>query len=285
MQLRLQLIKLSEWYSIAVVALCTSALISSISPNPNPYVTRRPSSIVSAFTSSSVPNQVPATNNASLICQSIAFPVCNAIHLRFQNSLPLTIIMIIPTFTFMSRSSKKMCASKTMHNKQEDVLAGISRTCCVIGSDDEDDEPYEYTIQCAKECLALRKRQGEIVTEEVKGEENSCITYHDSNPAIEVTHLVSSCARELRPSQRVRFIDEVFGMATPRHVVTDTHYRPVTKEEDKTLLYYSSEDYAQFAIEDWREKLSNDIKRMEELQEDTKNTISRVRRQHNLCAP
>ncbi len=177
------------------------------------------------------------------------------------------IIPIIPTFLRPSfYSSKKVAVSNTMLCRQKDALDGICRTCRVIGSDNEVQESYESTMQRAKDCLALIRKQREIVPEEeVQGVESSRITYHNGNSSIEVTPQISSFAREVRPGQRVRFIDEADVM-TPRHIVTDTHYRPETVEEEKTLLYYSPEDYAQFALEDWRWKSSKEIKMLEELQ-------------------
>jgi hypothetical protein len=206
--------------------------------------------------------------------------------------------VILPTFLRPSfYSSKKVAASKntTLH-RQKEALDGKSRFSFVVGSDNEVQERYDYkeTIQRTKNCLAMIwKQQQEVVPPaEVQDAEISRVTYHDGNLAIEVTTPpVSSFTRELRPgpAQRVRFIDETFGL-TPLHIVTDTFYRPKTVEEEKPLLYYSPEDYARFALEDWEEKLSKEIKRLEKLQvkksrdkEDTKDTISRVRRHHNLC--
>lgn len=45
----------------------------------------------------------------------------------------------------------------------------------------------------------------------------------------------------LTVQRRVSFSDDL---------VTDTVFRPPTKDEDKTLLYYTADDYALFALED-----------------------------------
>ncbi len=85
-------------------------------------------------------------------------------------------------------------------------------------------------------------------------------------------------------------------MYTASRIVTDTYYRLETTGEEKALLYYCSEDYAQFALEDWQWKLWNEIERLREsLEQDQKNEsrskneeathdmhISRVRRHYDL---
>ena len=50
--------------------------------------------------------------------------------------------------------------------------------------------------------------------------------------------------------RRVCFIDEVLGL-TPQELVTSTAFRPPTTAEEKSLLYYISQDYALFAHEDY----------------------------------
>jgi len=108
-----------------------------------------------------------------------------------------------------------------------------------------------------------------------------------------VIHSVTSFATELQRTQHVRFIDETFGIKAP-HIVTETHYRPETTEEEKALLYYCPEEYAKFALDHWRWKLSEEIKRLQELQAEEKESrsryeekkkdapISRVRKHYDL---
>merc|ERR1711862_461758 len=46
-------------------------------------------------------------------------------------------------------------------------------------------------------------------------------------------------------ASRVSFVDEEFGLE-PRHVVTQTHYRPRTTDGEKRELFYSSRDFEAF---------------------------------------
>mmetsp|Transcript_6950 Transcript_6950/g.10148 ORF Transcript_6950/g.10148 Transcript_6950/m.10148 type:complete len:241 (-) Transcript_6950:78-800(-) len=60
----------------------------------------------------------------------------------------------------------------------------------------------------------------------------------------------------------VTFIDEVLGL-TPRHVVTETHYRPRTSEDEIETIYYGSKDFLQFEREHLYEKVEEEIKAIE----------------------
>lgn len=60
----------------------------------------------------------------------------------------------------------------------------------------------------------------------------------------------------------VTFVDEVLGL-TPRHVVTETHYRPRTSEEENETMYYHSKDFLQFEREHLYEKVEEEIKAIE----------------------
>mmetsp|Transcript_31214 Transcript_31214/g.54239 ORF Transcript_31214/g.54239 Transcript_31214/m.54239 type:complete len:166 (+) Transcript_31214:195-692(+) len=51
---------------------------------------------------------------------------------------------------------------------------------------------------------------------------------------------------------RVCFIDEVFGL-TPQGLVTSTTFRPPTTAKEKSLLYYTSQDYDLFALEKYED--------------------------------
>ena len=63
----------------------------------------------------------------------------------------------------------------------------------------------------------------------------------------------TSTKRTIRHNcQRVTFIDQVHPSYP---LVTQVSYRPYTRPEDKPLLYYNSQDYAYFALEDYYEKL------------------------------
>ncbi len=174
--------------------------------------------------------------------------------------------MIIPIPNFLrpsSYSSNKVAVSPT-HCKQKDDLSRSYRYRVTgIYGTDEDEESYDSTVHCEDKDSRLsqiRKQQQvivpavEVVAADVRGN-------HD---VIGVIHSVNSIANEMRRTQRVHFIDEMFSMNS--HIVTDTHYRPETSEEEKALLYYSSEDYDQFAIEDWRWKVSKEINRLQMLQ-------------------
>mmetsp|Transcript_34232 Transcript_34232/g.55904 ORF Transcript_34232/g.55904 Transcript_34232/m.55904 type:complete len:172 (-) Transcript_34232:68-583(-) len=50
--------------------------------------------------------------------------------------------------------------------------------------------------------------------------------------------------------RRVCFIDEVSRL-TPQGLVTSTAFRPPTTAKEKSLLYYTSQEYAFFALEDY----------------------------------
>lgn len=69
------------------------------------------------------------------------------------------------------------------------------------------------------------------------------------------TDIVEAAAT--RRSRRVCFIDTVSipGPIRQRELVTRTAYRPSTTAEEKHLLYYSSQDYAFFALEDYYYKI------------------------------
>ncbi len=60
----------------------------------------------------------------------------------------------------------------------------------------------------------------------------------------------------------VTFLDEALGL-TPRHVVTETHYRPRTSEEEIESMYYGSKDFLQFEREHLYEKVEEEIKAIE----------------------
>ncbi|KAK1746195.1 hypothetical protein QTG54_002802 [Skeletonema marinoi] len=200
-------------------------------------------------------------------------------------------IIPIPLFlrpSFYSAKKVAAAASNAKYCKEEDELDEISRTYRhrVIGNDGEDDESHK-SVQCvgAENCLTLiRKQQREVVPAAVVA---PCVGVNS------VIHSVTSFATELQRTQRVRFIDETFDIEAP-HIVTETHYRPETTEEEKALLYYCPEEYAKFALDHWRWKLSEEIKRLQELQAEEKESrsryeeekkdapISRVRRHHDL---
>ena len=69
----------------------------------------------------------------------------------------------------------------------------------------------------------------------------------------------SSCTQENR---RVTFLDEELGL-TPRHIVTETHYRPRTSIEEKKTLYYCSKDFILFERDHLYEKVEAEIKAIE----------------------
>jgi hypothetical protein len=63
--------------------------------------------------------------------------------------------------------------------------------------------------------------------------------------------------------RQVSFLDEELGL-TPRHVITETHYRPRTTEEERHELYYNSNDFNIFEQEDIYEKIEAEIQQIEE---------------------
>lgn len=63
-------------------------------------------------------------------------------------------------------------------------------------------------------------------------------------------------------SSRVSFVDEERGL-TPRHVVTEVHYRPRTTRREKSELYYRRKDFAVFEKEDLYEQIEAKIREME----------------------
>jgi len=200
-------------------------------------------------------------------------------------------IIPIPLFlrpSFYSAKKVAAAASNAKYCKEEDELDEISRTYRhrVIGNDGEDDESHK-SVQCvgAEDCLTLiRKQQREVVPAAVVA---PCVGVNS------VIYSVTSVATQLQRNQRGRFIDETFGMEAP-HSVNETHYRPETTEEEKALLYYCPEEYAKFALDHWRWKLSEEIKRLQELQAEEKESrsryeeekkdalISRVRKHYDL---
>mmetsp|Transcript_23756 Transcript_23756/g.47184 ORF Transcript_23756/g.47184 Transcript_23756/m.47184 type:complete len:242 (+) Transcript_23756:294-1019(+) len=62
--------------------------------------------------------------------------------------------------------------------------------------------------------------------------------------------------------QGVTFLDEVLGL-TPRHIVTQTYYRPRTSIEERKTMYYSSKDILLFERELLYEKVEAEIKAIE----------------------
>ncbi len=63
-------------------------------------------------------------------------------------------------------------------------------------------------------------------------------------------------------SRGVIFLDEALGL-TPRHIVTETHYRPYTSIEEKKTLHYCSKDFILFEREYLYEKVEAEIKAIE----------------------
>ena len=205
-------------------------------------------------------------------------------------------IIPIPNFLRPSFYSANKVAVSTPHCKEKDDLSRSYRYRVTgIYGTDEDEESYDSKVHCEDKDSRLsqiRKQQQQQVV--VPAVEVVAADVRGNHDVIEVIHSVNSIANEMRRTQRVHFIDEMFSMNS--HIVTDTHYRPETSEEEKTLLYYSSDDYDQFAIEDWRWKVSKEIKRLQMLQvqdqeeEPLKNgenttdpPISRVRTHHDLA--
>mmetsp|Transcript_17432 Transcript_17432/g.36532 ORF Transcript_17432/g.36532 Transcript_17432/m.36532 type:complete len:217 (+) Transcript_17432:136-786(+) len=78
----------------------------------------------------------------------------------------------------------------------------------------------------------------------------------------------SSSSRE-SVSSRVSFIDEELGL-TPRHVVTQIHYRPQTTDDEKREQYYSRRDFDIFEQEELYEKIENEIQEIKKLEEQQK---------------
>ena len=72
---------------------------------------------------------------------------------------------------------------------------------------------------------------------------------------------------ETRPNA-VSFRDEELGL-TPRHVVTEIHYRPRTSEEEKDELYYNSQDFRIFEQEDMFEKIEKEIQDIESMKKNS----------------
>mmetsp|Transcript_24439 Transcript_24439/g.52333 ORF Transcript_24439/g.52333 Transcript_24439/m.52333 type:complete len:238 (+) Transcript_24439:76-789(+) len=64
-------------------------------------------------------------------------------------------------------------------------------------------------------------------------------------------------------ASRVSFVDEELGL-TPRHVVTETHYRPRTTNEHKRELYYTGREFGIFEQEDLHDKIQFYIERLTE---------------------
>ena len=58
------------------------------------------------------------------------------------------------------------------------------------------------------------------------------------------------CSTQSSPtSRRVHFIDEVMGDLTHGLLVTGIAFRPSTRDEEKSALYYTPQDYALFGLE------------------------------------
>ena len=71
-----------------------------------------------------------------------------------------------------------------------------------------------------------------------------------------------STKRSSTSRPHVTFLDEELGL-TPRHVVTDVHYRPRTKIEERRTLYYCSKDFILFEKEHMYEKIEAEIQAIE----------------------
>lgn len=63
-------------------------------------------------------------------------------------------------------------------------------------------------------------------------------------------HPQNNNASDVTRQRRVYFIDEALGLS-PHSLVTSTAFRPPTTAEEKCLLYYTPQDYASFALEDY----------------------------------
>lgn len=160
-----------------------------------------------------------------------------------------SVMIPIPTFLRPSFHSSKKKVAAAVH---VEGLDDLSRTYRVSKMNDKGEKSHDIVKSRAEDYFTLtRKHQQTIVPAECRG-------VGENHEAIEVTYSDTSFANKLRRTQRVRFID----VYTASHIVTDTYYRPETTEGEKALLYYCSEDYAQFALEDWQWKLSNEMKRL-----------------------
>lgn len=75
----------------------------------------------------------------------------------------------------------------------------------------------------------------------------------------------SSTSTSLR---QVSFLDEELGL-TPRHLITSTHYRPLTTLEEKDTLYYNNRDFDRFDQEELYEKIEREIEEIERLKKES----------------
>ena len=76
----------------------------------------------------------------------------------------------------------------------------------------------------------------------------------------------SSTRSSTTTSCRVSFLDEELGL-TPRHVVTQIHYRPRTTDDEKHDLYYNGHDFGIFEQEELYDKIENEIQEIERQQQ------------------
>lgn len=100
-----------------------------------------------------------------------------------------------------------------------------------------------------------------------------CCVHEPQIPTIDIVQKRLSLPGDLRggrrPSEkrRVSFRDEELGL-TPRHVVTQTHYRPRTADEEKSELYYNSHDFDIFEHEDLYDQIDEEIREIERRKEE-----------------
>lgn len=75
--------------------------------------------------------------------------------------------------------------------------------------------------------------------------------------------------------RRVTFLDEELGL-TPRHLVTETYFRPLTSKTEKKMMYYCSRDFILFEREHMYEKIEAEIKAIEQQKRREKDECSDV---------
>jgi len=158
-----------------------------------------------------------------------------------------------------SRSSRRATDDSMSSSDEDEVNADQPTVLKLIGSSDSgDDKKFSYKPVHKPANKPVRRRPSLRRLSSDK-------SFKICDSVRELIQQRTSGIFKRRTSiigRGVTFLDEALGL-TPRHVVTETHYRPRTSEEENESMYYCSKDFVQFEREHLYEKVEAEIKAIE----------------------
>lgn len=172
-----------------------------------------------------------------------------------------------PSTVFKRKSSKKMACDDKKTDPTSDIenLSQSTHQSSDEGSDDDGDTNVDkHTVHLI----------GSMDSYDIDKTVHRRLVRSSSEGSFEV----SDCVRELirrRTSREytttksiisqdrgVSFLDEELGL-TPRHIVTEVHYRPRTSTKEKKTMHYCTKDFVLFERDHMYEKIEAEIKAIE----------------------